>query len=221
MTGKRKVNRSGRSGVQNGRQSNGQETGGGRRVLTFFIPGLLFGLFTLTAAYASGGGEGGHEGPSWFDFTWRVVNFLILAGVLYWLLAKKVRAFFAGRHEGIRTALAEAVIAREEAEKKFREYAAKLDKASGEIDEITRMIQAQGLAEKERIIEDARKTAEKMKEDTQARMEQEFAKASQELRIEAVRLSTQMAGELLRKNIQVDDHEALVKDYIEKVVNKT
>ena len=175
-------------------------------------------LFTLTAAYASGGGS--NEEPSWFNFTWRGVNFLILAGVLYWLLAKKVKAFFAGRHEGIRTALAEAVTAREEAEKKFREYAAKLNKATGEIDEITRMIQAQGLAEKERIIEDARKTAEKMKEDTQARMEQEFNKASRELRIEAVRLSTQMAGELLRKNIQADDHEALVKDYIEKVVNK-
>jgi len=215
----RKVNRYGHSGVQNGRQTNGQETGGGRRVWTFFVPCLLFGLFTLPAAYAAGGG-GSHEGPSWFDFTWRVVNFLILAGVIYWLLAKKVKAFFAGRHEGIRTALAEAVTAREEAEKKFREYAAKLNKATGEIDEITRMIQAQGLAEKERIIEDARKTAEKMKEDTQARMEQEFNKASRELRIEAVRLSTQMAGELLRKNIQADDHEALVKDYIEKVVNK-
>ena len=219
MRGGREVNRSSRFGIQNGRQSNGQGTGTGQRALVFLIPGLLFGLFTLTAAYASGG-EGGHEGPSWFDFTWRAVNFLILAGVLYWLLAKKVKDFFAGRREGIRTALAEAVTAREEAEKKFREYDAKLDKATGEIDEITRMIQAQGLAEKERIIEDARKAAEKMKEDTQARMEQEFNKASRELRIEAVRLSTQMAGELLRKNIQADDHEALVKDYIEKVVNK-
>jgi F-type H+-transporting ATPase subunit b len=177
-------------------------------------------LFTLTAAYASGGSEGGHEGPSWFDFTWRAVNFLILAGVLYWLLAKKAKVFFAGRRERIRTALAEALIAREEAEKKFLEYAAKLSKATGEIDEITRMIQTQGLAEKERIIEDARKAAEKMKEETQARMEQEFSKASRELRIEAIRLSTQMAGELLRKNIQADDHEALVKDYIEKVVHK-
>jgi len=174
-------------------------------------------LFTLTAAYASGGGS--NEEPSWFNFTWRGVNFLILAGVLYWLLAKKVKAFFTGRREGIRTALADAETAREEAKNKFREYAAKLDKATGEIDEITRMIQAQGLTEKERIIEDARKTAEKMKEDTRARMEQDFNKASRELRIEAVRLSTQMAGELLRKNIQADDHEVMVKDYIEKVVS--
>ena len=200
-------------------RDNGQKTGSGQGVLTLFLPCLLlFSLFTLTAAYASGG-EGSHEGPSWFDFTWRVVNFLILAGILYWLLAKKVKAFFTGRREGIRTALADAVTSREEAENKFREYAAKLDKATGEIDEITRMIQAQGLTEKERIIEDARKAAEKTKEDTRARMEQEFNKASRELRIEAVRLSSQMAGELLRKNIQADDHEVMVKDYIEKVVS--
>lgn len=179
---------------------------------------LFFLLFALTTAYASGGG-GSSEGPSWFDFTWRVVNFLILAGVIYWLLAKKVRTFFTGRREEIRTALADAVAARGEAEKKFQEYAAKLDKATGEIDEITRMIQVQGLTEKERIIEDASKTAEKMREDTRARMEQEFNSASRELRIEAVRLSTQMAGELLRKNIQADDHEVMVNDYIEKVVS--
>ncbi|MBN2438393.1 MAG: ATP synthase F0 subunit B [Deltaproteobacteria bacterium] len=221
MSGGRKLNQYGRSGIQIGRRSDGWETGAGRRVLTFFIPGFLFGLVTLTAAYASGGGEGGHEGPNWFDFTWRAVNLLILAGVLYWLLAKKIKDFFAGRHERIRTALAEAVIAREEAEKKFREYDAKLNKATGEIDEIARMIRTQGLAEKERIIADARKAAEEMKEDTRARMEQEFKKARQELRIEAVRLSTQMAGELLRKDIKADDHEALVNDYIGKVVNKT
>lgn len=188
--------------------------------LSLSILTLFFGLFTLTvtAAYASGGG-GGSEGPSWFNFTWRAVNFLILTGVLYWLLAKKVKTFFTGRREGIRTAIADAVTAREEAENKFREYAAKLDKATGEIDEITRMIQAQGVTEKERIIEDARKAAEKMKEDTRARMEQEFSNAGRELRIEAVRLSTQMAGELLRKNIQAGDHEVMVKDYIEKVVS--
>jgi F-type H+-transporting ATPase subunit b len=177
---------------------------------------ILCGLLTLTA-HASGGGSG--EGPSWAGFIWRMVNFLVLAGVLYWLLAKKIKSFFADRREGIRQALMEAEQAREEAQQKYESYATKLDKATGEIDEITRMIREQGLSEKERIVEDARKAAEKLKEDTKARMEQEFHKASQSLRVEAVRLSTQMAEELLKKNIQAADHETLVKDYIEKVVN--
>ena len=182
---------------------------------------LLIFIFPLTLAYASGGGtEGGHEGQSWVNFAWKLLNFLVMAGVIYWLAAKKVKEFFTGRREGIKTSLAEAVTAREDAEKKFREYAAKLDRATGEIDEITRMIQAQGLTEKERIIEEARKAAEKMKEDARTRMEQEFNKASHQLRIEAVRLSAQMAEGLLRKNIRVEDHEAMVQDYIEKVARK-
>jgi F-type H+-transporting ATPase subunit b len=182
---------------------------------------LIAFIFPLTLAYASGGGgEGGHEGPGWVGFAWKLLNFLVMAGVIYWLAAKKVKEFFTGRQAGIKTSLAEAVTAREDAEKKFRDYAAKLDRATGEIDEITRMIQAQGLTEKERIIAEARKTAKKMQEDTKTRMEQEFHKASHQLRIEAVRLSAQMAEGLLRKNIHVEDHEAMVQDYIEKVVRK-
>ncbi|MBU1745438.1 MAG: ATP synthase F0 subunit B [Proteobacteria bacterium] len=187
----------------------------------FILFNLLCCIFPLTVAYASGGGaEGGDEGPGWVKFAWKLSNLLIIAGVIYWLTAKKVKEFFTGRQEGIKTSLAEAVTAREDAEKKFREYAAKLDQATGEIDEITRMIQAQGLTEKERIIGEALKAAEKMKEETQARMEQEFNKSSHQLRIEAVRLSAQMAEGLLRQNIRVEDHEAMVQDYIEKVVRK-
>ena len=205
--------------VGTGQTINKREAlGNTQRVRVIFLTGLFLPFLTMTTAYASGGG--GHEGPNWFDFTWRVVNFLILVGVLYWLLAGKIRSFLSARREGIRSALAEAVNARKEAERKFSEYNEKLDKATGEIDQIRQIIQAQGLAEKEKMIEDARNAAKKIKEDTETRMEQEFKKASRELRVEAVRLSTQMAEELLRKNIRENDHEALVKDYIEKVVKK-
>jgi F-type H+-transporting ATPase subunit b len=214
------MNRSGRFGIWSETPAGKREKGTGWKLFICLFP-LIFGIFLLTMAYASGGGgEGKHEGPGWIGFAWKLVNFLILAGIIYWLMAKKVKKFFTGRQEGIKTALADAITSRETAEKKFREYSAKLDEATGEIDQIAGMIRSQGLAEKERIIEDARKVAEKMKEDVQMRMEQEFNKASHQLRIEAVRLSTQLAEGLLRKNIRVEDHEAMVEDYIEKVVNK-
>lgn len=193
--------------------------GSGRRFFFRMVLCVLSSTFWLTTVYASSGGGGGHEGPNWFGFAWRLLNFIILIGLLYWLLSKKIREFLAERREGIRAALAEAIAARETAEKKFRECEIKLDKAASEVEQISEMIRSQGFVEKERIIEDARKTAEKMREDTEARLEQEFKKASQQLRIEAVRLSTQMAEELLKKNITAKDHEAMVKDYIEKVVS--
>lgn len=213
------MNRSGRFGIRNETPAEKKGKGTGWNIFICLFP-LLSSIFLLTLAYASGGGEGEHGGPNWIDLVWKLVNFLILAGIIYWLMAGKVKEFFTGRQERIKIALAEAVAARETAEKKFGEYTAKLDKATEEIDQITGMIQAQGIAEQKRIIEDARKVAEKMKEDTQARMEQEFNKASHQLRIEAVRLSTQLAEGLLRKNIRVEDHEAMVQDYIEKVVSK-
>ena len=97
----------GRSGSNEGLPIKGLGTG--RRIFLCLIPCLTVCVFRLTEAYASGGGEtGGHEGPNWLNFFWRSVNFIVLAGVIYWLLAKKAKEFFTGRHKGIRTALAEA-----------------------------------------------------------------------------------------------------------------
>jgi F-type H+-transporting ATPase subunit b len=169
--------------------------------------------------YASTG-SGESKGHNWVDFAWRALNFLVLAGFLYWLLAKKIKEFFAGRRDDIKIALEQAMAAKEEAEKKYKEYTAKLEKATEEIAGISEMIKAQGLAEKERILEDAKKAAVKMKEDTQARVEQELKKAGNLLRTEAVKLSVEMAEELLKRNITPADHDIMVKDYLDKVVSK-
>ena len=149
-----------------------------------------------------------------------MMNFVILAGLLYWLMAKKIKEFFSGRRDEIKLALEQAQAAKEEAEQKYKEYTAKLEKATEEIAGISEMIKSQGLIEKERIIEDAKKAAEKMKEDTQARVEQEMKKAGNMLRAEAVKLSVEMAEELLKRNIKAADHDVMVKDYLDKVVSK-
>jgi len=48
------------------------------------------------------------------------LNFLVLAGFLYWLLAKKIKEFFAGRRDDIKIALEQAMAAKEEAEKNIK-----------------------------------------------------------------------------------------------------
>jgi len=210
MSGRPAIHRNGDSGIP------GRRVGGGPGLIRLF-PLALAPLLMVGTAHAAGDT---HGGPDYFDFAWRILNFVILAGLIYWLLASKVKTYFAERRSGIATALAEAAAAREAAQKTFQEYEVKLAKATGEIEQISALIRAQGEAEKERLIEEGRKAAEKMREDAQARMEQAFGKASQALRSEAVRLSTEMAEEILKKNIRPEDHEAMVKDYIEKVVTK-
>ncbi len=191
----------------------------GRSFVKFFAWIIVSVLIMAVDVYASAGG-GESKGHNWVDFAWRALNFLVLAGFLYWLLAKKIKEFFAGRRDDIKIALEQAMAAKEEAEKKYKEYTAKLEKATEEIAGISEMIKAQGLAEKERILEDAKKAAVKMKEDTQARVEQELKKAGNLLRTEAVKLSVEMAEELLKRNITPADHDIMVKDYLDKVVSK-
>lgn len=176
-------------------------------------------VFTSAVAYASGG-EGGDSKALWIDFGWRMFNFALLVWFLYWAVAKKAKEFFTGRRENIKTALAQAVAEKEEAERKFKEYSARLDKATEEMSSIIETIKAQGLVEKDKIIEDAKKTAEKIKEDAKMRIEQEFKSAVNALRIEAVQISVQMAEEILKKNITPEHHEYMVKDYLDKVVKR-
>lgn len=186
------------------------------------LPALVMVLMA-GIAYASGGGEGheaAHDGALMKDFWYKMLNFVVLVGFLYWFLAKKIKEFFSGRRTEIKNSLTEAQAAKEEAEAKFKEYSAKLDKATDEISGVVEMIRAQGQAEKEKIVEDAKKAAQKIEEDTKARMEQEFKSASNELRQEAVLLSVQMAEELLKRSITAQDHDAMVRDYLDKVVIK-
>ncbi len=186
--------------------------------LIFWFAAVLF--LVTSVVYASGGGEGGHEGSKWMDFFWKTLDFVVLVGFLYWLLAAKIKEFFVGRRQSIKDSLEKSSEQKAEAEKKFREYSEKIDKASAEIDGIFEMIKAQGVAEKQKIIEDAEKIAQKMKEDAQMRTQQELKKASDQLRTEAVLLSVQMAEEILKKNITAQDHEVMVREYMDKVVNK-
>jgi len=187
------------------------------RILTGALSFAVLMSLAVSAAYASGGG--GEEGHGvMIDYAWRMLNFIVLAFLLYKLTWKKMKEFFIGRREGIKTSLEEAVKAKEEAEKKYREYEERLAKATSEIEGISAMIRAQGAAEKEKLIESAKKTAEKMKEDSQARIDQEVKKAGSQLRLEAARLAVEMAEEMLSRTIKKEDHDKMVKDSLDRMV---
>ena len=178
--------------------------------LAGLILGLLQKVFSLNCEHAE----------LWLGWIQKTFNFVVLVGLLYWLLAVKTKEFFAGRRVEIKESLEKAVERKAEAEKKFREYSEKLDKAATEIDGILDMIKAQGVTEKQKIIQDAERTAQKMKEDAQARIEQEMKKATDDLKAQAVDLSVKMAEEILKRSITQDDHKSMVKEYIDKVVTK-
>ncbi len=193
----------------------------GKKYLDLLILMLMAGCTAgASLLHASAGGAHGEEGLNWANLGWRAFNFVVLAGLLYWLLADKFRDFFRARQKDVKIALEDLERAREEAKNKFAEYNAKLEKDTEDIENMADLIRRQGLAEKERIVADAQRAAAKMKEDARKRVDQELQIARHELRAETVRLSAEMAEEILKKNITATDHASMVGDYLDKVVGK-
>jgi F-type H+-transporting ATPase subunit b len=171
-----------------------------------FVPSIL---------WAAGGGD--EELESGFTLAMRAVNFILLAGLLYYLLKKPIRNFLDQRQQGVREALEEAQRARQEAEARYKEMERKLAQASKEMEELKGMLVEQGRVEKEKILTNARREAEKIRRQAELAVEQELKKAQQFLREEAVELATQLAEALLKERIESKDHERLITDYVESL----
>jgi F-type H+-transporting ATPase subunit b len=186
---------------------------------TMSVLTLVVFLCLVTAALASGGGEGSHadSGVLLKDFLYRCFNFAVTFGILAYFITKPIRKGLAGRREGIAQALAQAEFARKEAEAKFAEYDAKLAKASAEIEEIYAEIRREGELEREKILVNAREMAEKIKQEAEKTAANEVTKACSELRQETARMAVALAENLLKQNFTGEDNTRLVNEYMHKV----
>jgi len=179
-------------------------------------------VLLLAASVAAEAAEGVHHPDHYAqlkDFGFRLFDFIILAALLMWAAKKAdLKGILDARRARIAKALREAEEARDEAERKLAEYSEKLEKASREIDEIQAAIRRDGEAEKNRIITEARETAERIMEQARVSARQEVETARAALRAETARLSVQLAEEALKRNITRADQDAFVDEYLSKVV---
>ena len=184
---------------------------------------LFLGFAVVTGASEGGGGAhgGGHGGAAQMkDFMWRCIDFAALVLILVWAVKKAdMKKSLADRRSGIEKALKEAEEAKAAAERKFAEYNSKLAQANKEIDELQANMRREGLAEKERIVAEAKASAVKISEQARAAADQEVLKARAELRKEAAHLAVQLAEETLKEKIEKNDQDRLVGEYLTKVVN--
>jgi F-type H+-transporting ATPase subunit b len=176
-------------------------------------------LLVATIAAASGGGEHHPDGAAQLkDLGWRVLNFAVLLGILFWALKKaNVKGSLADRQAQIEKNLTEAREAREAAEAKLKEYVGKLEKANQEVDELRSAMLKEAEAEKQRIIAEAQISAAKVAAQAVQAADQEVLKARTELRAEAAKLAVELAAGKLTGSVVQADHDRLVQDYLGKV----
>jgi F-type H+-transporting ATPase subunit b len=183
--------------------------------------GLLSGFAMVGAAWASEAGGHGHGGidPAKLpDLLYRTINFVIFAGILYWLAAKPIKNFFAGRKAEISTELQDLETEKIKVQKALKEAKAQLTAVAAERDQIIQQYIAEGEAEKAKIIEKAEQTAQRLKDMAVMTIEGETKKAAADLKREIVETAVKLSEQLIKERIVPEDQQRLVDDYLTKVV---
>ena len=189
-----------------------------RRILPLaMVALLLFGAAVAMAASGGGHGDEGHKGWVATD-TYRVMNFAVLFIGLFLVLKKPVAQALGGRIQGIKEQLEELENQKKVAEAKLAEYDAKMAELDKEAEALLAEYVKQGEDAKARILKEAEAAAEKLKEQASKNIEYEFQQAKDELKAEFVEKALEKAEAMIKEQINPDDQEKLVDEYLEKVV---
>ncbi|MDY0131365.1 MAG: hypothetical protein RBR53_01740 [Desulforegulaceae bacterium] len=186
--------------------------------IVFFL--LLLLLVSAAAVSASAGGtEGGSHGGGWGTIdSYKLLNFAVLVSVLFVLLRKPVSNFFSQRIENLKLEISELELKKEEAEKELHKFQKKMESLEEEVKTIVDTYVEQGEKAREKIIAEAKISAEKLQIQAERKIEQEFKLARESLSREIVEKAVLEAEKLIRENITEEDQEKIVSDYIRKVV---
>ena len=181
----------------------------------FFGLSVFVGILLSQTVFASG--DGGH-GPAVPDksVVYAVINFIILIGLLYYVLKKPAKEFFKGRSVDTKDKMTESKKAYDEAYRQFEEIEAKLKRADEEGKGILTTLKEEAELEKQRIVVQAKSYSEKLKSDAQMIAKNEVDRAKISLRAEAVKISAQLAKQKL-SNINANEHANLSNEFIANI----
>lgn len=151
------------------------------------------------------------------DMVWAIINFLVLLAILTKFLYKPLLGVLEKREEEIRANLENAEIAKNDANKMKDAYEKEISDAKRQAQEILDKATKIGEESKDNIIQQAREEAEVIIDKAQAIVRQEKEDALNQLRDEVSSLVIMAAGKVIDKSIDKNDHEKLIKDFIQEV----
>jgi len=168
---------------------------------------VLPGALLLLAA------EGGHDNL----MLWRIVNFLILAGLLGFLARKHGGPFFAARSQTITREIEESRRQAQESEARLKSVENRLAGLDREVDRLRAAARQEAATEQARIERDTERAVNKVF----ALSEQEIAAAGKTARAELKAYTAQLAVALAEKKIAArmtpETQRALVGAFVERL----
>ena len=152
---------------------------------------LLVALLLAVPAMAA---DDGHSNVT----LWKAVNFTLLFALLFWLLRKPAKKYFASRSAEIREGIDEANRAHMDAEVRATEMENRLANLEQEIAKLRESARQEMAAEDTRLQAETERSIARL----QAAAQQEIASASNQARKQLRAYSAELATELARQKVQ-------------------
>ncbi len=179
---------------------------------------LGFALASTTAlipvlAQASGDGDGGGTK----EMIWQTANLVLLLGVVVYAARKPVVEFFSSRRGQISNDLDQAASLLQQAEERNSRLQRKVIELASEVEDIHEATRGRTEEECERMLAEARRSAERIRADATDAVAQELTRAKRELREEAADIALDLAAGILKEQVAESDRERLLDEFITRV----
>ena len=181
-----------------------------RLAVVVVIAGILA---AASPALAAGGGSG----PSASELLWQAVNLVLLLGVLFAVARKPITAYFAERREQIKEDIQKADKLLAESKKQFSEWQGKLVELEAEVQTIRDETRQRAHDERDQIVAAAHDSAERIRSDAVAAVDQELRRAQVQLREEAANLAIDLAASMITEQVDDRDRDRLLDEFITRV----
>ena len=185
-------------------------------LLAVLLPAVFLPAVLLAVDPAAGGSHGASGEPAILvpPNVWAIVSFAIVAVVLLWKVLPPIRDVMDKRAQTIREALEAAEKARAQQQALVASHAAEMKRSRDEILALMDQGKAEALRARESILAEARKESEAMAVRARREIEQAKNSAIGDLQRQAVDLALDLAGRLIRKNLNPAEQQDLIQDRI-------
>ena len=165
------------------------------------------------AAHGAAGGEA-HHAPSPSGLIYPFINFALYSFILWKYAWPAVRDYLSDRRANTVTALEAAKNVKAEAEALRKEYDAKLRTLEADAQRARAEVLATAELEAKNLVEQAKKSAERIRNDARLVADEEVARARRELREEGAALVAKLAGEIVSKQVGPADQARFVTEFV-------
>lgn len=152
-----------------------------------------------------------------FTLICTILNLFIQMFIVKTFFLDKIKAVLDARRAAADEQIEAARTAREQAETMKAEYEQNLAQAKAEAGEIVAAARKTAADRSEEMLSEARAQAARVKEQAEADLVQEKRKAMLDLKSEIGGMAMEIAGKVVERELDQNDHQALIDSFLEKV----